>query len=117
MSQGKRNYDELLDTANENTFNQIDIPISASSHFRDTIPLNTPSNTQLFNKQFNSRDSRGKNSKVEDIDSDILQADYPLNSTNSTSLNSRIANLPKDFMLIDQELNLARLIENDTFLI
>jgi len=90
------------------------IGTSASSHFRDTIPLNTPSNTQLFNKQFNSRDSRGKNLKVEDIDSDILQADYPLNSTNSTSLNSRIANLPKDFMLIDQELNLARLIENDT---
>ena len=29
MSQGKRNYEELLDTANENTFNQIDIPISS----------------------------------------------------------------------------------------
>ena len=124
MSQGKRNYDELLDlnTASENTFNQFDIPISSynmietASHFTDTIPLNTiPSNTQtqLFN-QFNYRDSRDKSLKVEDIDTNVLQADYPPNSTNSTSLNNRIANLPKDFMLIDKELNLARLIKKYT---
>ena len=114
MSQGKRNYDELLDTANENipisSYNMIET--AASSHFRDTIPLNTPSNAQLFNNQFSSRDSRGKSLKVEDIDSDAPQTHYPPNSTHSTSLNNRIANLPKDFMLIDQELNLARLIEN-----